>query len=238
VATDPSGNRQPITGGVGVGMDGRKGDLNFGKRFVFIGTGRYITSGDVTDTSVQSWYGLIDDGTAIGNRSVLRQRTIELENGTGVNTLRAFSLASNGDMIGMRGWYVDLKSPVSGAQGERIIGESKFFGQVLVTSSLLPSSSVCTPGGDGFLNAIDPFSGASVATPFFDVNNDLLFTDADRTGTGKRPVGSINPKVNLPGDAVLIGNRLIASGTSGAVSSSSINNPVRSGRIAWREIVR
>ena len=239
VATDSAGNRQPITGSVGLGLNSRKNDANFGKRYVFFGTGRYIIASDVTDRSTQSWYGLIDDGgTAIASRTALRERTIELESGSAGNTVRGFSVASAGDMSGRRGWVVDLRSPLSGALGERIIGESIFAGQVLLASSLLPSSNICTPGGDGYLNAIDPFSGASLAVPLFDVNNDLAFTDLDRIGSDKRAVGSINPKVNLPSDAVLIGNRLIVSGTSGGVSSTSVHNPVRTGRIAWREIVR
>jgi type IV pilus assembly protein PilY1 len=239
VATDSAGNRQPITGSVGLGLNSRKNDPNYGKRYVFFGTGRYIVAADVSDRSVQSWYGLIDDGlTAIAARSALRERTIELESGSGNNTVRGFSVSSAGDMSGRRGWVLDFRSPVSGAQGERIIGESTFAGQVLLASSLLPSSNICTPGGDGFLNAIDPFSGANLSVPLFDINNDLKFTDIDRIGSDKRAIGSINPKVNLPSDAVLIGNRLIVSGTSGSVSSNSVHNPVRSGRIAWREIVR
>ena len=238
VATDASGKRQPITGSVGVGINPRKGDPNYGKRFVFVGTGRYIVSADVVDASVQSWYGLIDDGTAISGRSVLLQRTIEVESGSGAASKRGFSNAVAGDMAGRRGWVVDLKSPSSGALGERIIGESKLFGQVLLATSLLPTSDLCIPGGDGYLNAIDPFSGGALAIPFFDVNSDALFTDADRIGSDKRAVGSINPQVNLPGDAVLIGNQLIVSGTSGTVGTTGVNNPVRSGRIAWREIVR
>ncbi len=58
VATDKNGARQPITGMVGLGINGRKGDPNFGKRYVFIGTGRYITIDDKSNKQVQSWYGL------------------------------------------------------------------------------------------------------------------------------------------------------------------------------------
>jgi hypothetical protein len=35
---------------IGLGINARKGDANFGKRYVFFGTGRYITSSDVTTT--------------------------------------------------------------------------------------------------------------------------------------------------------------------------------------------
>jgi type IV pilus assembly protein PilY1 len=235
VANDSLGNRQPITGMIGVGINGRRGDTNFGKRYLFLGTGRYITSGDVTDPATQSWYGLVDNAAVIAGRAALKQRTIELQ-GTIAGTLtRAFSLAAAGDMAGKQGWYIDLTSPVAGAQGERMIGEHKYFGTVLLAASMIPSANVCTPGGEGFLNAVDPFTGAATSGLFFDVNNDLLFNDTDRLGG--RAVGSFNPDINLPSDAILIGNRIISSGTSGGIRSVSVNNPIRSGRISWREVV-
>jgi type IV pilus assembly protein PilY1 len=239
VATDSAGTtRQPITGMIGVGMNYRKGDANFGKRYVFVGTGRYITSSDVTNTAVQSWYGLIDDDTTTIARSDLKLRSIVEEGTIGTASVRSFELATAGDMAGKRGWVVDMVSPTSGGLGERFIGENKFFGSVLTAASMIPSSDPCTPGGEGYLNAIDPFTGASVANLFFDANNDLVFNDLDRLGsTTRRPVGSINPRINLPSDGILIGNRLITSGTSGELRSVSINNPVRSGRITWREVV-
>ena len=237
VAMDASDKRQPITGMIGLGMNGRRGDANFGKRYVFFGTGRYITTSDVSDTSVQTWYGLIDEGEVISGRSALRKRTIEIEATVNGSATRAFSLASSGDMVGKKGWYVDLVSPTSGALGERMIGENKFFGTVLLAASMTPSADVCVPGGTGWLNAIDPFSGASLQNLFFDVNNDLQFNINDRIGDDKRPIGSIDPGINLPSDPIIIGNRACTSGTSGGIKCLSINNPIRSGRISWREVV-
>ena len=239
VAKDSLGNTQPITGMIGVGMDAKKGDTNFGKRFIFFGTGRYLTPSDVTNTQAQSWYGLIDDDTLITGRTQLRQRSIAVETVISGNDVRAFSLATAGDMAGKRGWYLDLV-PVSTVNGgERMIGEHKFFGTVLLASSLIPSTDVCVPGGSGFVNAIDPFTGAALTNLFFDANNDLSFNDSDRVGpdNAKRGVGSISPGLNLPSDAILIGNRLVVSGTSGQTRSLSVNNPIRNGRIAWREVV-
>ena len=240
VAVDSGGTtRQPITGMVGAGINGTKGDPNFGKRYVFFGTGRYLTSGDVTNTAAQSWYGLIDDGTVVTGRGQLKQRTIEIEGSGTMAGTRAFSVATAGDMAGKRGWYIDLVSPNTGNLGERMVGEHKFFGSVLVASSMIPSNDSCTPGGQGHLNAVDPFTGGALSNSFFDPNNDLTFADSERLGTDKRAVGSINPGINLPSDGILIGNRLIISGTGGDnnISSMSVRNPIRNGRITWREVV-
>jgi len=237
VARDAGGVRQPITGMVGLGINGRKGDANFGKRYVFIGSGRYLTSDDVANTAVQSWYGLIDEGVPIAGRAALRERTVALEQTVNGTLTRAFSSAVAGDMNGKAGWYLDFTSAAGAAQGERMLGEQKFLGTVLIASSMVPSSNVCVPGGDGFLNAVDPFTGAPPVNLFFDLNNDLVFNDLDRIGAPLRNVSSVAPKINLPSDAIVIGNRMIASGTSGGMSSQSINNPIRSGRISWREVV-
>jgi type IV pilus assembly protein PilY1 len=244
-AKDSLGNPQPITGGISVGVNARKGDANFGKLYVFFGTGQYLLSSDVTDKSVQSWYGLIDTGTQIPDRSVLKQRTITTESTISGSSVRAFSLATAADMVGKRGWYIDLLPP-SGAAGERITGDNKFFGSVLLATSIIPSSDICKPGGESFLNAIDPFTGAALTSVFFDVNGDSKFTSADTLTVGGAtvPVGSIDTKVNLSSDAILVSglsggtSRVIVSGTSGGTATKAVNPLIRTGRIAWREIIR
>ena len=191
----------------------------------------------MTNSAPQSWYGLIDDGAVITGRSELKTRAVELETTISGSAVRSFTLAVSGDMAGKRGWFIDLVSPTTGNTGERMVGEHKFFGTVLLAASMIPSADACTPGGSGYLNAIDPFTGANVGNLFFDANNDLLFNDSDRVGTAMAGVGSISPGINLPSDAILIGNRLISSGTSGEIRSLSVMNPVRNGRISWREVV-
>lgn len=237
VAVDNAGSRQPITGMVGVGINGNSGDPNFGKRYIFFGTGRYLVTSDVTNTAAQSWYGLIDDSTAISGRSQLRQRTIEIEGSGAMAGTRAFSVATAGDMSNKRGWYIDLVSPNTGTLGERMVGENKFFGNVLLASSMIPSTNPCTPGGQGYVNAVDPFTGAALSSSFFDRNNDLVFNDSDRLGSDKRAIGSVSPGINMPSDAILIGNLLAVSGTSGQLSGLSARIPIRNGRITWREVV-
>lgn len=244
VAMDSANKLQPITGMPGIAVNYRKGDANFGKRYVFFGTGRYIVTGDVTDTSTQSWYGLLDDDTTRIARSDLKLRTIAEEGVLSSQNVRSFSTATAGDMVGKRGWVIDMVSPTSGNRGERFIGSQTYFGHVLQATSMLPSSDPCTPGGTGYINAIDPFTGASLATPYFDVNNDLVFNSNDRLNG--RAIGSVDPGINLPSDGVRLGSRtgtatgmgrLVLSGTSGGTSSLGASDQFRTGRISWREVV-
>jgi len=60
VARDASNNIQPITGAFTVAIDPKTN-----KRWIFGGTGRYLSNTDVSSKAVQSWYGIIDDGMAI-----------------------------------------------------------------------------------------------------------------------------------------------------------------------------
>ena len=235
IAKDPSDVVQPITGGMTVGLD-----PNTFKRWVFFGTGRYLTLSDIGNLQTQSWYGLIDDGAAIPDRSVLKQRKLVVQqiqaNGTPV---RAFEPAVGGDMIGKQGWYVDwLDVPGDIQKGERIVSDSALFSNVLLVASIIPNNVVCAAGGKGYINAIDPFTGASLGAVFFDVNHDGSF---DKSGNnvvqGNLVVGSIDLGVDMPSIPAIINNLLVAGGSKGNIGSVGVNNPGGSGRISWREVV-
>ena len=238
VAKDASNNVQPITGGLSIAIDPKTN-----KRWIFGGTGRYLSNSDVSSTAVQSWYGLIDDGTVISSRASLTQRTLSAASAQGSYLTRTFSVASANDMVGKKGWYADL-TPASVASGERIVSRSQYSAGVLYVSSIVPSSDVCASGGSGFVNAVDAFSGASLTKPFFDINNDKLFTDADKKLEGGRllPAGSIRTtgmigEINVK---KISGDQSTAQScdTTGACKAlPNLNLRALSGRISWREIV-
>jgi type IV pilus assembly protein PilY1 len=249
VAYDSSGTkRQPITGGLGFAINPKKTDPNYGKVYVFFGTGQYLVSTDPSDLSVQSWYGLVDNNAKITGRSELKQRSIVAEGTSGGTSVRAFSQATANDMSGKKGWYLDWV-PVSGvAAGERVVSDSKYIEPALMVTSIIPSTNTCVPGGTSYVNAIDPFSGASLSSPFIDANGDGVFNDSDTltVGTVKVPVGSYDPGNNLASEPIVLGTtnaststgKSVVNGTDGTTKSRNINMPVRQGRIAWREIVR
>ncbi len=241
VAKDAGGNRQPITGGFTIGLN--PADFS---RWVFFGTGRYLTNADPDDLSVQTWYGLKDAGptsggaTQITGRSVLKQRSIVAEAVVNGSEVRAFGAATSGDMAGYLGWYVDLKDPT--ARGERMVTDSQLIGNVLIASSIIPSKDPCDVGGSGFVNAIDPFTGGALTDPFFDLNGDGAFGAGDTiTGPGGQLVaGSIDPGVGMPGQFSYIGGPgggLFGSGSKGTPTKLPTPPPTNSGRISWREIL-
>lgn len=239
-ARDPDGNPQPITAQVTVAQNTVTTDLlNYGKTFVFFGTGSYVYASDATSTQVQSWYGLIDEGRITGGRGDLKQRTIDLLGTVGMFQTRVFSEGTNGDMSGKKGWFVDLKDPT--ARGERIVTSSilyRFLEPVLLVSSIIPDPDPCEAGGGGYVNAINPFTGARLAYSPFDLNNDGRFDDSDKLG-GDKVVGSFDPRIGMPGEPTIVGDRLVVGGSSGDIADMRINLGLkRTGRISWREIVR
>lgn len=236
VAKDASNNPQPITAPLIVAKNDLVGDPNVGKRFIFFGTGSYFRSADPSDTQVNSWYGLIDDNVTINSdRSDLVSRSIA-ENGVfDGKPVRTFGSAAVGDMTGKKGWYLDFTTQT----GERIVTASaliKAVKSVLLVSSIIPVVDPCVPGGRGYLNAISPFSGASLDAGFFDINNANGFTDDKLSG---RFIGGFDPNVGMPSKPVLIGNRLVVGGSSGALASVKVNlgSPALKGRLSWREII-
>ena len=146
----PSGITQPIT------TTPVLGNVS-GKNVVFIGTGKYLETSDLTNTQKQTQYAIKDDGattTLINARASLVQQTLS---NTTSNT-RTSSEATV-DFLSQRGWYFDLPD-----LGERVNIDSQLVQGVLLIPSIVPSSTACTPGGFGWLNFVDYKTGTAVKT--------------------------------------------------------------------------
>jgi type IV pilus assembly protein PilY1 len=275
-ATDSAGLPQPITApAYSVFNNFGTGD-NLNEVFVYFGTGAYMQTADKTNLNVQSWYGIIDDvsdgvSTQIPSttpfRSSLVERTISTPYTTTVSvTVRDVSTATVADMANKRGFYLDFKNPVN---GERIITSSQVRRDttkpsLIVTSFYPVNDDICVPGGDSYVNAVDPFTGASLGEELFvglgnasslkldvGIAGTPLFLGT--SGTGPDPKCSTvacetlklceGNACNLPnppppdckGD--LLGNFTGSSGTGTGFLKGCVGNKIR-GRISWREIIK
>lgn len=239
VAKDATNNPQPITAPVTIVKNEVSGDTHEGKRFVFFGSGSYFRSGDSADDSKQSWYGIIDENASINNRSALKQRSISISGTFAGKPVRAFATAATGDMVSMKGWYIDFTNP----SGERIVTEPLYYKlakPALVGSSIIPAvGDPCTPGGTGYVNIINPFDGGAISIKILDANDNNNYTDDLISGAS---IGSIDLGVGMPSRPTLIGNQLVVGGTKPTKPIASVRvNPGTAplkGRISWREIVR
>ena len=243
VATNAAGERQPITAPITVATNNVAGDPHAGKRFVFFGTGSYMAATDPADRRVQSLYGLIDEGVRIAGRADLRQRSINQVGTFEGRSVRTFALATAGDMAGRRGWFLDWVEPPSGtARGERVVSAARIIPTVvpaLVVSSIIPvADDPCVPGGTGFLNLLNPFTGGSITVGLLDVNRDDRFTD-DLLGT--QFIASFDPGIGLLSEPVPVGDRLVVGGSEAEMADVRMPPPPTAGlrgRISWREIIR
>jgi len=229
-ATGPSG-AQPITAAPLVARNPKTGDT-----WVFFGTGRYLSTGDVANLDVQSWYGLIDKGTTItGARGTVFSKVDILAESGGA---RAISLKTS---AGTYGWYMDLVSPGDVKRGERMVVPNLFQGKALVGTTRIPNASnPCAPSGTGYVMAIDPFTGGRLSSSFFDIDGNGTVGDAgDMINVGGQPVPSSGLLLNSgPNRPIFVGGIMqmtLDNGTSKIVKTHSGGNAVR--RVTWREVV-
>lgn len=241
-AVDAGGTAQPITAGLAIARDPATGRI-----WVFVGTGAFIASADVTDEDVQSIYGLIDNDYGASDTDVPIQRSDLTE-----RHIVAAGISVSGDKVrgfepgaalpsGVRGWYVDLDYPT--ATGERVVSNPRVQGTVLLAASLIPpETGTCDAGGGGFINALDAFTGTSLSSPYFDVNNDGKYDDGDKIEDADGnlvAVGSIDLGVGMPTLPTLIEKLLVVGGSKGTLGSVSMNPQGGAARrISWREILR
>lgn len=227
-----TGIAQPITGGVTIAVD-----PTTDKRWVFFGTGRLLTTADITDTSRQTWYGVIDDAAASASvtRAGMTARNIAQFDAATRN--RAFEPNSTLPAAS-KGWYVDLDLPPSNTlEGERMIGDQQVIKNALIAASIIPSTSnPCLPGR-GYVNAIDAFTGTSLVSGLFDVNRDGQFGGTGDT-LGGSAIGSIDLGVGMVTDPALLDRLLVAGGSLATLASTPLDPTLYGGRISWREIIQ
>ena len=110
---------------------------------VYFGTGKYFETGDQSTTSVQSMYGIVDNGSDHEMlRADLQQQSIIYEGTAGGNAVRVMS-DNTVTYPGDKGWFIDLLTPPSAAKGERVISMPRLFGGRLLFQSIIPSLSPC-----------------------------------------------------------------------------------------------
>ena len=213
---------QAITGGIATAIDARTN-----KRWVFFGTGSFMTAADGNDvtTNSQSMYGVIDDivtGSAY-NRTNLVARTVSAP-----DTQRWFQELTGVMMAGKRGWYVDLPD-----RGERIVQNAQMDGSFLVTASMMPSGNSCADAsGSGYINAITPFPDMQISgSSYFDLDGD---GNTDDTGANGRPIGSIKTN-GIPTLPLLLPGQGRYGNADGSPPKFNKGRP-QWNRVSWREM--
>lgn len=149
--SDTAGTQpQPVTTTPVLGLIG-------GKRVIFIGTGKYLETGDLTTTQKQTQYAIKDDNattTLVNPRTTLVNQTLT-NNPDGTATRIGSSNSVN--FNSGRGWYVDFPD-----SGERVNIDSRLVQGVLLIPTTVPANTACSPGGYSWLNYLDYQTGGAV----------------------------------------------------------------------------
>lgn len=219
-----AGNSRPISGGVTIATHPLTN-----KRWIFFGTGRYLTSGDVTNTTTQGMYGFMEDSETL-DASDLTVRTLAVtsavSNGYPVRAFQAKTpLPANS-----KGWYINLPD-----SGERIVQDAQVVSTFLITASMIPTGDACESDGRGYLNALDAFTGTSAGSSYFDLDGDGSTSD-ELAGT--TPIGSVNVGVGMPTLPNLLRGMVVVGGSAGSDLGAPRTLSPRWDRASWREIRR
>ena len=238
-AVDTDGLVQPITTTPLVGVSPYDRTT-----WLFFGTGQYLSTADVVNDQLQTWYGIKDNGVKALKRSDLRERLIEAEitNQKTAVIERIIEKGTLAEMVGKQGWFIDLYRIVDDKKekyGERMVIENQFQGRTLIGVTRVPNANdPCAPFGSGMIMAINPFTGARLDSSFFDINQDGLVSNKDLvTIDGKKvPVSgvSIQTGSSMP---TFLGNKMLSSDTQGPTNSTvNIDRSILL-QPSWRELI-
>ena len=250
-ATDSGGLTQPIIWPPEVTEHPEGGHM------ILFGTGKYIETPDKTNTDSQTFYGIWDRHDAAGNpvgtrdtnllhqtvtESVFAAGNFRIPSSNPINWRPAPPAVSDAANCSgtctpsHMGWYIDLPTA-----GERTTGIPKLINQVIFFNTLIPSSTLCSPG-TGWLMSLDYLSGGLVAHRIFDTGGNGKINDSDAQAGGYQigaALGGTTLIQNLPSlDLSNVGVG-VSSLISGNLSTTLINFGSGSkGRLSWRELMQ
>ena len=160
-ARDGLGNAQPITTVPSVSLNPNY-PLKLGL-MVYLGTGQFLTAGDLTSNKAQSFYGVWDNGSSMNRRAILQAQTI-----TDVPGPPTTRTATNNPInwTTQLGFYFDLPD-----SGERSVTNSILAAGDIIFTTYTPSSNPCIPGGTSFLMAVNFKNGGAAPESVFNTGS-------------------------------------------------------------------
>jgi type IV pilus assembly protein PilY1 len=203
---------------------------------VFVGTGKYLGTSDLSNTAKQSVYALKDPLTATGLGDVRAGTTLVAQTltdeynsditpkktGNRIATKNAVTWSSK------NGWYVDLPSA-----GERVNVEPQLLFNTLTVAANIPSSDACVIGGESYLYRFDIGTGGSATNG----------SDAAGSWLGNTMIVGLSfVQLQKAGGAAGSGDLVtITVDNAGNTGTSKVPEPASSAgatrRTSWREIV-
>lgn len=244
-----------------------------GGYLVTFGTGSYIATGDNSTTYVQTIYGIWDKNTGSSSDKVVpadlvQQSIINTHVGTDGNTYRltthAVGVPADATFAGdnaittsayystKKGWYMNLPQYGTGSIAERVVADPVIRSGRAIFATMIPSTVLCSYGGDGWIQEFDIYTGNRITTGVFDTNGDGLITSADMLGTGHvsgRKISGIpmapgflrdKPQTNMPPPGPPPGpppeKKYVNTSAGNVEIVKETGGNVKQGRTSWVEI--
>lgn len=137
---------------------------------VMVGTGKYLGSNDLNDTSQQTIYAVKDSllATGISNSrgTNMQVRTMTQSTGTSGSVLGRTIRTITGSAVDWAtndGWYLDL-NPSNLSPGERVNVDMSLQFNILTVAANVPDDNACVVGGYAFLYFLDFNTGKQLTT--------------------------------------------------------------------------
>lgn len=151
---DGSGNAQPVTTAPLIEIH-----PSTRKRYVMVGTGQLLSSGDIGSTALESFY-VILDGTAGQFNAVTTPITR-----TNLTALTASGLVAGITLSPTKlGWYIDLGNDSATGIAWRVVLNPAAYDGTLSFAALLPSGDACNPQGTGEIYSVNYATATSILT--------------------------------------------------------------------------
>jgi type IV pilus assembly protein PilY1 len=205
---------------------------------VFVGTGRYLGTDDLSDPALlapplgwayrQSFYAIKDKGTSYGN---FRAGNVVVQTITDTGGITRSNSNNAVDWALKDGWYVDF-NPGGSSPGERVNIDPQLVQGTLVVVTNVPNNNACTVGGDSWIYQFDYKTGANPKST-------IGLAGAGAGGysgtkfTGKITVGLV--VVRLP-SGVFKGIATVATGEKVLLPIAPPPGPGTARRVSWREL--
>lgn len=225
-ATDSSGKAQPITTAPVVTL------APGGHYLVGFGTGVYLGLSDVTNADGQTYYAVLDTGSAVAAtapprsnlqaQTVLSTPTVDID-GLGLVETRITS-ENTVDYATKKGWYMDLPDTGERVAFNPILRDGRF-----VFTTLVPDTGVCSAGGSGWIMELDYLTGGAL-------ENSPFIGAPDKTSGIKPPGDGIPNTPTVIGDPDNKKELKIVNESTGDTDVISETVQYKSGRLSWREI--
>ena len=225
---------QPIT--TGVTVTGNRfvpdEDSNAPNLLVFFGTGQYLSTGDLSDTTTQSFYGVWDHGGTGINADQLQVQdlTESVAGQTRTRSLSGDEVAWGRNPTDDHGWYFDFDTRI----GERVVERPRLRNGQLRFNTTIPETDPCSAGGSSFRMFVD-LDGSNPDEPNVDDDNDGELEDEPSAGT-EHDDGLLSGGSGLLD--VQVDNSTDEEKDEETRITRTSEPAIRRGRLGWQELVR